>query len=241
VAGVVAALRAEAHTLGAQIPRGDGLLTLGDGTLVAVSGIGCDAATAASQALVGAGVTALVSWGVAGGLDPALHAGTICVPRAVIHRGGAFPTDLHWRELVTAAIAGRRRVVSGNVLTSAVAILDRAGKAAAFRETGAVAVDMESSAVAAVAAAHELPFIAIRVVVDVAGDALPVTALAATAGTGGIRLLPLVGGLFRHPGDIAALMRLAGRYLAARQALAAIARTGCLAPLAFAAAPTRIL
>jgi hypothetical protein len=65
--------------------------------------------------------------------------------------------------------------------------------------------------------------------------------LAATAGTGGIRLLPLVGGLFRHPGDIAALMRLAGRYLAARQALAAIARTGCLAPLAFAAAPTRIL
>src|SRR2546429_6504374 len=37
-----------------------------------------------------------------------------------------------------------------------------AAKAAAFRDTGAAAVDMESLAVAEVAGSHELPFIAVR-------------------------------------------------------------------------------
>jgi adenosylhomocysteine nucleosidase len=228
--------------LGSSIRRSDGLLALGDGTLAAVSGMGCDAAAAAAQALVGAGATALVSWGLAGGLDPGLPAGTICIPCTVIHGGAAFASDHHWRELLGAAIAARHRVVSGDVLTSAVAIDDRAGKAAAFRETGAVAVDMESGAVAAVAAAHGLPFVAVRVIVDAAGDTLPATVLAAMTSTGHVRMLPLINGLSRNPGDIPPLIRLARRYRTATRAMENLARTGVLAPLAFGAgAPARIL
>jgi hopanoid-associated phosphorylase len=241
-AGVVAALSAEALTLGYSTRRSDGLLEFDDGTLAAVSGTGCDAAAAAAHALAAAGATALISWGLAGGLDPALSAGTICLPCAVIHRGGAFATDHHWRELVTAAISARHTVVSGTVLTSAVAIDGRAGKAAAFHDTGAVAVDMESGAVAEVAAARGLPFIAVRVIVDAAGDTLPATALAAMTSTGSVRLLSLIGGLIRNPRDIAPLIRLALRYRTATRALTIIARTGVLAPLAFGAgSPARIL
>ncbi|HWJ34543.1 MAG TPA: hypothetical protein VNR70_04710 [Steroidobacteraceae bacterium] len=240
-AGVVAALAAEARTLGSPVRRSGSLFAAPDGTLVAVSGIGCSAAEAAARALIDAGATALVSWGMAGGLDPALRAGTICLPSAVVSRDGdTFATDPHWRELLTAAIAPRHTVVSGKLLTSTRAIQDVAGKAAAFRETGAAAVDMESLAVARIAATHDLPFIAVRVIVDTAGDMLPAAVLAASR-KGHVQISRLILGILRSPRDIAPLVRLAARYRAATRALVAVARTGALAPLVYGSASiTRI-
>jgi len=239
-AGVVAALDMEARSLGSRTRRRDGLFEVGDGTLVAVSGMGRTAAIAAAGALVEAGATALVSWGLAGGLDPRLRAGTICLPSVVVSRDGAtFATDVHWREILAAAISRHLRVVSGKLLTSAVAIEDVAAKAAAFAETGAVAVDMESAGVAQIAASKRLPFVAVRAIVDTAGDTLPRAVMA--AGTEGrVRLARLLFGIVRSPREIAPVMRLAQRYRAAIRALGAVARTGALAPLAFAAHPDRI-
>jgi adenosylhomocysteine nucleosidase len=241
-AGVVAALAAEARTLGSPIRRGDGLFTVSDGTLIAVSGMGDAAAGTAARALVDAGATALVSWGMAGGLDPALHAGTICLPSTVVSRDGdAIDTDQHWREILTAAISARRAVVGGKLLTSDRAIDGIAGKAVAFRDTGAAAVDMESLGVAKIAAIHHLPFIVVRVIVDTAADALPAVVLAASSG-GQVQISRLLLGVVRSPRAIAPLLRLAKRYRAATRALVAVARTGMLAPLAFAAVrSTRIV
>jgi adenosylhomocysteine nucleosidase len=239
-AGVVAALDMEARSLGSRTRRRDGLFEIGDGTLVAVSGMGRTAAVGAAGALVDAGATALVSWGLAGGLDPRLRAGTICLPGVVVSRDGAtFATDVHWREILAAAISQHLRVVSGRLLTSAVAIEDVAAKAAAFAETGAVAVDMESAGVAQIAASKRLPFVVVRAIVDTAGDTLPRAVMA--AGTQGrVRLARLLFGIMRAPREIAPVMRLAQRYRAAIRALGAVARTGALAPLAFAAHPDRI-
>lgn len=235
-AGVVAALTAEARTLGVAARRGAGFATTREGILVAVSGIGGAAATVAARLLADAGATSLVSWGLAGGLDPALAAGTICLPSVVIAADGSrFATDHHWRELVAAAIAARRVVVNGSLLTAISSIDDVAGKAAAFHETGAAAVDMESHAIAAVAASRKLPFIAIRVIVDTAHDALPDAVVAASSG-GEVSTLRLVRELLRSPQTIAPLLRLALRYRAARGALLAVARSGALAPLKFATA-----
>ncbi len=226
--------------MGSRTRRRDGLFEVGDGTLVAVSGMGATAAVGAARALIDAGATALVSWGLAGGLDPRLQAGTICLPSVVVSRDGAtFATDVHWREILAAAISHHLRVVSGALLSSAVAIEDVAAKAAAFAETGAVAVDMESAAVAQIAASKQLPFVAVRAIVDTAGDTLPRAVMAAGA-EGRVRLAPLLFGIVRSPREIAPLMRLAQRYRAAIRALGAVARTGALAPLAFAAHPDRI-
>ncbi len=235
-AGVVAALAAEARTLGPLRQRGSGRMAIADGTFVAVSGMGLEAAAAAAQSLMDAGATALVSWGLAGGLDPALPAGTICLPTTVISATGAsFGTEHHWREAVGAAMVARRRVVGGKLLCAAQAMDDIAGKAAAFRETGAVAVDMESIAVAQAAAERGLPFIAVRVIVDTATDRLPGAVLAASTG-GQVNIVRLVQGLLGSPGDIVQLIRLARRYRAATRALVSIARSGALAPLPFAVA-----
>jgi adenosylhomocysteine nucleosidase len=240
-AGVVAALDMEARSLRPMTRRRDGLFETGDGTLVAVSGMGCAAAVGAAGALVDAGATALVSWGMAGGLDPRLQAGAICLPSMVVSRDGpGFPTDLHWREILAAAIGQRFIVVSGRLFTSAVAIEDVAAKAAAFEETGAAAVDMESAGVAQIAALKKLPFVAVRAIVDTAGDTLPRAVMAAGA-EGRVRLARLILGIASSPREIAPLMRLAKRYRAATRALCAVARTGALAPLSFGAAhPDRI-
>jgi adenosylhomocysteine nucleosidase len=221
--GVVAALEAEARALGPVVRRRDGLSSLGDGALLAVSGMGGALAAQAARHLVDAGAAALMSFGLAGGLDPALRAGTVVLPTAVISSGGAhFLTSTAWREQLGCAIAKQRPVAGGTLLTSPLPIGAVADKAAAFRETGAVAVDMESVGVAEVAAAHQLPFIAVRVIVDTAADVLPQAVMAASRG-GRVNLGRLIGGLAVAPLDLIALIRLGQRYRAATRSLAAVA------------------
>lgn len=229
VAGVVAALGAEARTLGHLSRRGDGLFSAPNGTLVAVSGMGGIAAASAARALIDSGATGLVSWGMAGGLDPALEAGTICLPHMIVSRGlAALPTADHWRDLVRRSIPQGHIVAGGSLLTCAMPIGDVAGKAAAFRDTGAAAVDMESLAVAEVAAARDLPFLAVRAIVDTAADDLPPAVMRAS-GDGPLCIPRVVLGVVRSPLQLLPLLRLARRYRSATRALAAAARGGALA------------
>jgi adenosylhomocysteine nucleosidase len=230
VAGVVAALAAEARALRPAAKTRESHAVLHDGTLVAVSGIGCSAADAAARRLIHAGATALVSWGMAGGLDPALSAGAVCLPREVIGADGSrYATASHWRDTLRPLIAAQRTVTQGSLLTSIRPIDSIAAKGKAYRETGASAVDMESAAVAAIAQSHGIPFIALRIVVDTANDVVP-TSVAEASASGRIRMHRLLYGFIKSPGEIAALVRLARRYRAAVHSLEAVARVAPLAP-----------
>ncbi len=230
VAGVVAALDREARTLGPGLRGDSGFDVLADGTLRAVSGMGCTAAGLAARKLVDAGAKALVSWGMAGGLDSDLRAGAVCLPREVVAPDGMrFATAASWRDMLTASIASCRPVASGALLTCLQPIVGVPAKATARRDTGAVAVDMESSAVAEVAAASHVPFMAIRVIVDTALDAIPAS-VAAAAESGEIRIGRLLLGIARSPGDVMPLVRLARRYSAAMGSLRAVGKLGRLAP-----------
>jgi adenosylhomocysteine nucleosidase len=251
IVGVVCALAAEARHLGPAPPRAQPLTSLGDGTLLAVSGMGRAAAAQSARALIGAGATALVSWGMAGGLDPALSAGTIFLPSEVISLdGAAVVTARQWRERLGAAIAACRPatrdslthglLTQGRLLTSPKAVGSLADKATLFNGMRAMAVDMESFAVAEVALANQLPFIAVRVIVDSAADVLPRAVTAAADGEGHLQMWRLMGALARAPADLAPLIRLARRYRAANRSLAAVARVGSLAPYAFSGAPDNL-
>jgi adenosylhomocysteine nucleosidase len=221
--GVVAALAAEARALGPAVKRIGDVSCLGDGTLVAVSGMGGAAAALAAARLIEAGASALMSFGLAGGLDPSLSAGSVVLPSEVISRGGArFLTSTGWREQLRLRLAEQRPVAGGTLLSSLDLIDSVADKAAVFRETGAVAVDMESVGVAEVAEALGLPFVAVRVIVDTAVDALP-RAVRAASRAGQVSLRRLVGEIALAPLDLVALIRLARRYRAATRSLAAVA------------------
>lgn len=234
--GVVTAMAAEARFLGAQVSRRRARAALPDASLVQVSGVGPEAAARAARELVAAGVSALASCGMAGGLDPALRSGTVLLPTEIMARDGtALPTSREWHGRVAGALAALGPLACGKLLTSARAIDTIAAKAQAFRETGAAGVDMESLAVAQVAAAHGLPFLAVRVIIDGALDAVPRSVMAAMRPSGEVQVGRLLAALVFAPGDVIALLRLARRYRVAGRALTELGRTRCLSAGAFRA------
>lgn len=226
--GIVAALAAEARAISSVTGTPGVPQTLQDGTLLVVSGIGLMAAASAAASLLQAGASALMSFGLAGGLDPAVSAGRIFLPEQIV--SGPKPvlaTSCEWRERVASALQSQQPLVTGKLLSSSRAVATVEDKARAFRESGATAVDMESMAVAQIAAIRDLPFLAVRVIVDTAADVLPNAVLAASQ-AGEPRIWSLIGRLVLAPADLVAVIRLARRYGVANRALRAIAATGCL-------------
>ena len=101
----------------------------------------------------------------------------------------------------------RFRVFTGAIAASDVMVVDAAAKAALHAATGALAVDMESHVAAAFAAAHGLPFAALRVISDGADRALPKAAQAGMKADGGMDVLAVLRALARDPGQLPALIR----------------------------------
>ena len=174
-------------------------------------------AEAAAEFLVTRGVSALVSFGLAGGLDPALLAGTLVVADAVIEAGHRYPTD-------PALSARLGTPTTQSVLAGTAILADPAAKRAARAATAAAIIDLESGAVARVAARHNLPFAVLRAVCDPAGRALPPLALAALDSGGRIGPGRVIAALLRHPWQIPALLGLARDAMRARAALLAAVR-----------------
>ena len=137
------------------------------------SGVGLARARAAAHDALRDGATALVAWGVAGSLDSSCPPGTVLLPAAVRRAGGtSFRTSTGWRERLAHDLAPHVGVQEGELLSVDEVLATPQAKAGA-RKLGAVAVDMESAAVAEIAAMAGRPFIALRVIFDGAGDQLP--------------------------------------------------------------------
>lgn len=144
----------------------------------------------------------LILAGFAGGLDPALGVGSLVIDRA----GGVALS----------------RAVSGKIITSLHTLETPGQKAEAFRETGALAVEMESRAVGEFAHAHGLPLVQLRAITDPAGEALPVpTEVWFDLEMQKPRPGALLGYLALHPERIPAFARFVRNVGVARQALAA--------------------
>jgi adenosylhomocysteine nucleosidase len=194
------------------------------GWFVVQSGPGPERAARAASAALAAGARALVSWGLAGGLALDVAPGTVVLPRRVImQRGESFLVDAAWHERL-AVLATEFTIDVGDLLTVPSALDSPAAKAAAATAIGAVAVDMESAAVAAVAARSRVPFVALRVVVDAQRDALPAGAEAWIDERGERRAAAALGAVVRL-GEWRALWRLAQRYRVASRVLGRLARS----------------
>jgi adenosylhomocysteine nucleosidase len=183
-------------------------------------GMPSGAAEAALQ-LVREGAMALVSFGLAGGLDPALRPGMVVVPETVLADGQAFHAD--------AALAARFGGFTGHSLLAGEAVAaDAASKRDLFGATGAQAIDLESGAVARVAASHGLPFAVVRAVCDPAERDLPPAALVALDRHGAVGLLAVLGSVLRFPAQIPALLTLGGDAARARHSLKRIIRSNAI-------------
>ena len=131
----------------------------------------------------------VISFGVAGGLDPSLKSGDVVVATEVLAGDTRFLAGLALNEeMIARAALRRRRVVRGGLAGVEQVIAATACKAALHSETGAAAVDMESHIAAAYAAKAGLPFAALRVISDPASRALPALAKSAIKPNGDIDL-----------------------------------------------------
>ena len=180
---------------------------------VFIGGGSAKGAQGAAARAVEAGASALVSFGLAGGLNPALAAGAIIIPARLIVHGRQIPTH----EALTDALGG---VTSPALLASDRVIGSAAGKAERWADMHADAVDMESGAVAQAAARAEIPFAIVRAICDPATRALPPAAMSSLNRSGGISVLGLLGSLVTKPGQISDLRELARDSAAAHKALA---------------------
>ncbi len=159
------------------------------------------------------GCDLLISFGLAGGLDPALLSGTLLAPTEVIAPDGTSytaDTSLTFPGAVTKPLAGVDRILASPT-----------AKAALFARTGAVAADMESHEVARAALEANLPFLVLRAVADSAAMTLPGYIANAVTPEGQTRLAPILMGLLRQPATLPDLIRLG---LASGKALATLKR-----------------
>ena len=150
----------------------------------------------------------VISFGVAGGLDPALKSGDVVVATEVMAGDGRWLAGLTLNDDLVARVAlgRRRRVVRGGLAGVEQVIGAKAHKAALWSETGAAAVDMESHIAAAYAAESGLPFAALRVISDPASRALPAIAMSAIKPNGDIDLRKVLRGVARNPLSLRALV-----------------------------------
>jgi len=198
--GVVVGLAAEARIA----RRLGGRVAIGGGT--------SDGARRAALGLVESGATELLSFGLAGGLDPALRSGDLLVPRGVLADGRRFDTDPSLCRLLGGdtphVLLGGERIVA-----------EPAEKQVLWRTTGCAAVDLESAAVAEVTTDRNLPFAVLRAICDPADRAIPPAALAALDAGGTVALGRVLASLVHQPGQLAALFALALDAARARRAL----------------------
>jgi adenosylhomocysteine nucleosidase len=149
----------------------------------------------------------VISFGVAGGLDPSLKSGDVVVATEVLSGDTRFLAGLALNEeMIASAALRRRRVVRGGLAGVEQVIAATACKAALHSETGAAAVDMESHIAAAYASKAGIPFAALRVISDPASRALPDLAKSAIKPNGDIDLRKVLRGLARNPRTLRALV-----------------------------------
>jgi adenosylhomocysteine nucleosidase len=181
---------------------------------VAIGGGTTAGAARTVRRLIDAGATGIVSFGLAGGLDPRLPAGALVVPEAVTTDGDIWPTD----PILNARLGG----TTGHLclgLSRVVVSADE--KRRLGRESGASLVDMESGAVAVAAANAGVPFAVLRAICDPAHRTLPPAALVALDTAGRLLGARLAMSILTRPGQLAALFALARDAAAARRALRA--------------------
>lgn len=187
------------------------------------SGPGPERAASAATAALASGAGGLLSFGLAGALRAELEPGAVLLPRRVRSAAGdSFDADPEWHAKLAAAVRALGLAPALDDLLSVPSAITRVADKVAAAANGAAAADMESAAIAAVAARAGARFVALRVVVDAAADELPADVERWIDERGERRIGPALSAAL-HPNQWRGLWTLAQRYRAARRTLARLA------------------
>lgn len=200
--GVICGLTQEADCLG--------VFPAGQRPSIKCSGASTGRALALARQLTAEGCRGLLSFGTAGGLAADLKPGAVIVPQSVaVDDGRVYETSEPWRDSVLRGLAGGDVIDTRTMAGSDAVVSTVAAKRALAEETNAVAVDMESHAVARAAQEAGVPFLVIRAVADPVGRTIPDWVLGNITEAGDPRRGAILAGLLKNPWELPALIGLA--------------------------------
>ncbi len=152
----------------------------------------------------------LVVAGFGGGLADGLCAGRLIVADAVVSAadGKVSPCTPAMLSVAGSARLPRTPLLRGVLVSTGHVLTTLAEKRSVARETGALAADNESAAVAAVALEQAIPFLAVRALTDGAGECMPLDFNKHADQGGRVRYGAVIAGALRRPTAIPGLVRL---------------------------------
>jgi adenosylhomocysteine nucleosidase len=191
--------------------------------LVVESGVGAAAARRATETLIaGHHPRWIISTGFAGGLEESVAQGDILLANQIVDDSGRrFDIDFK----VDPQAFGKQRVHVGRLLTADRIVQEPADKQSLGRRHGALAVDMESIAVAEACHNEHVRFLSVRVISDAVDRTLPkdIDYLVKRRTTAG-RLGAAAGAILRRPSSIKDMWQLREDALVASERLATFLR-----------------
>ncbi|MGR9116693.1 MAG: phosphorylase family protein [Gammaproteobacteria bacterium] len=222
--GIVVALPEELATLTRQkLVRGQPL-KLGHCWII-YSGAGQDNAARAAKQLLEKGVDGLISWGCAAGLADDMKPGDLALASQVLTDGKQYSISIDWHSEVLRRLQDSSITLHAGKLFTSTKLIDRSEEKKRIRQgSQAIALDMESAAIAEVAKLAGLPFLVIRSVADPASADLPGAISASLDNEGQVELARLLRHLLRHPLEVIGLIRLGLHFHAAQKTLKTVAR-----------------
>ncbi|MEE9395814.1 MAG: phosphorylase [Methylococcales bacterium] len=218
--GISVALPEEKNTLGKTKKYSGKIDQLSDQSLIVVSGTGPENAREAALLLLDHGITALVSWGCAAALDDALQPGDLIIPEQLKSTSGErYLADPPWHNRLVTHLSSKIKVHNEAIIQSEGLVTTASEKSRLFYSEKAIAVDMESFALAQLASETKLPFLSVRAIADPASMPLPQSVIQAINPQGGIALSVVLKNLAGKPSEITTLIQLGLHFHAAQKTL----------------------
>jgi adenosylhomocysteine nucleosidase len=220
ITGIVVALPEELSTLTSKKIDKGCCVFVTDVIVLAYSGAGAKNARVSSELLIAQGATRLISWGCAAALSETLKSGDLILADTLIDIEGAqIDIQSDWLKFSRNLLSTYLQVQIGSLAESNSIVATARDKKYLHAKTGAVALDMESIAIAKVARQHNLDFLAIRAIVDPANMDLPKAIKYSLNDEGDIVLSKLLLFIVLHPGELPELIKLGLHFHAAKKTL----------------------
>jgi nucleoside phosphorylase len=229
ITGIVVALPEELGTLTSKrIDKGH-CVFIGDKLLAACLGTGPKNAQAAAELLIAKGANRLISWGCAAGLSASVKPGDLVVAGRLIDADDIEITmSSEWHDhcinTLRRQIGENLTAIHGGLLAeSKILIAASSEKKQLHSMTGAIALDMESVAIAKAAGRHKLEFLAIRAIADPVTLDLPKAIGYSLNDQGDVVLNKLLLFLALHPLELPGLIKLGLHFNKAKRTLKRVA------------------
>jgi hopanoid-associated phosphorylase len=155
-----------------------------------------------AQELVKKGVKRIVSFGVAGALQPGLAIGTLVVGTHVASPNGMWPCDEGWSNALASKFPQAQK---GGVWGSETLVPTAASKKMLYKQSGCMIVDMESQCAAEAAEAAKIPLAVVRAVCDTSAMNVPPAIMAAITEDGRVEISRAMRHILTHPMEIPGL------------------------------------